>query len=66
MTPHREWFNSFKLGDFGFVYLGDDKTCTIIVKGKIKISLDDGGVRMLSEVSYVLELRKNLISLGTL
>ena len=33
---------------------------------KIKISLDDGGVRTLSEVRYVPELRKNLISLGTL
>ena len=53
MTMHREWFNPFISGDFGFVYLGDDKTCTITRKGKIKISLDDGGVRTLSEVSYV-------------
>lgn len=45
MTPHREWFKYFKLGD--------DKTCTIIRKGKFKISLDDGGVRMLSEVHYI-------------
>lgn len=66
MTPHREQFNSFKSGYFGFVYLGDDKTCTIIGKGKIKISLDDDGECMLSEVCYVPELRKNLISLGTL
>lgn len=49
-----------------FSILGDYKTCIITRKGKIKISLDDGGVRILSEVRYVLELRKNLISMGTL
>lgn len=35
-------------------------------KGKIKISLYDVGVRMLSEVHYVPKLRKNLTSLGNL
>ena len=33
---------------------------------QVKITLDDGGVRTLGEVRFVLELRKNLISLGTL
>lgn len=66
MTPHREWFNYSKLGDFGLAYLGDDTTCIITRKGKIEIALDDGGVRTLGEVRYVLELRNNLIPLGTL
>lgn len=61
-----EMLDSFKSSDFGFVYLGDDKTCTIIGNGKIKIALDGGGVCTLSEARYVPELRKNLISLGTL
>lgn len=54
LTPYWEWSNSFKSGDFGIAYLGDDKTCTIIRKGKIKFSLDDGGAHTLSEVCYVL------------
>src|ERR1044072_9138891 len=37
-----------------------------VYMGQIKIALDDGGVRTLGEVRYVPELRKNLISLGTL
>src|ERR1044072_1255829 len=66
MTPHREWFHSFREGDFGHVFLGDDKTCAITGMRQIKIALDDGGVRTLGEVRYVPELRKNLISLETL
>ncbi|CAI8585364.1 unnamed protein product [Vicia faba] len=66
MTPHREWLNFLKACDFSFVYLGDDITCSITRKGKIKIALDDGGTHILSEVCYVPELRKNFISLDTL
>ena len=66
MMSHQEWLNSFKSDNFSFVYLGDDKTFTIIGKGKIKIALDDGGVYTLSGEHYVLELRKNWNSPGTL
>lgn len=66
MKLHRVRFNSFKLSDFDFVCLGDNKTDTITIKGEIKIALDDGGVHTLSEVHYVPELRKKLIFLGTI
>lgn len=66
MLLHQEWFNSFKSDDFGFFYSDDDKNCTIIRKVKTKIGLDDGGLPMLSKVPYVPNLRKNLISLGSL
>src|ERR1044072_7065645 len=66
MTPHREWFHSFKEGDFGFVFLGDDKHWAITGMGQVKVALEEGGVRTLGEVRYVPELRKNVISLGTL
>lgn len=42
------------------------KLVSSLERGKIKISLDNGGMRILSEVCYVPELRKNLISMGTL
>ncbi|CAJ2662759.1 unnamed protein product [Trifolium pratense] len=66
MTSNREWFTTFRSGSFGFVYLGDDKACAITGIGQIKIAMDDGGVRTLTDVRYIPELRKNLISLGTL
>lgn len=25
MTPHNEWFTTFRLGNFGFVYVDDEK-----------------------------------------
>jgi hypothetical protein len=34
-TPHRKYFQDYVQGDFGQVYLGDDKPCKIVGKGKI-------------------------------
>lgn len=49
-----------------FFNLGDDKACTIIGMRQIKIYMDDGGMRTLNDIRYILELRKNLIFLCTL
>ncbi|GJU81266.1 beta-caryophyllene synthase [Tanacetum coccineum] len=46
--------------------LGDNRTCTIKGKGKVKIQLRDGSSFILEDVSYVPGLRRSLISLGTL
>jgi hypothetical protein len=46
--------------------MGNDATCTIIGIGTIKIKMSDGVVRTLENVRYILDMRKNLISLGTL
>ena len=51
-------------GNFGFIYLGDDKTCTITGKGQTKIALDDGGVRTLSEVRYFPDFKLMVIHSG--
>ena len=40
-TPHRKYFQDYVQGDFGYVYLGDDKTCKVIRKGKVLIKLQD-------------------------
>jgi hypothetical protein len=34
--------------------------------GKIRLKLHDGSTRVLEEVQYVLDMKKNLISVGTL
>jgi hypothetical protein len=46
--------------------MGNDATCTIIGIGTIKIKMSDGVVRTLEEVRHIPNMRKNLISLGTL
>uniref|UniRef100_A0A2N9F8B2 Integrase catalytic domain-containing protein n=1 Tax=Fagus sylvatica TaxID=28930 RepID=A0A2N9F8B2_FAGSY len=48
------------------VRMGNDATCTIIGMGTIKIKMSDGVVRTLEEVRHIPDMRKNLISLGTL
>ena len=50
----------------GMVKMGNDATCPVIGIGTVKIKMFDGIVRVLSNVRHVLDLRKNLISLGVL
>ena len=66
MTPNRQWFTTYKSGNFGSVYMGNNKTCAIVGMGQVQIAMDDDGVRTLCDVQLISELRKNLISLGSL
>ena len=66
MTSNKDWFNTYKSVNFGFVLMGNDASCKVAGIGNIKIKMFDGVVRTLCDVRHVLDLRKNLISLGTL
>ncbi|XP_038975178.1 uncharacterized protein LOC120106276 [Phoenix dactylifera] len=46
--------------------LGDDHPCKVAGVGNIKVRMYDGVIRILTNVKYVSELKKNLISLGYL
>ena len=46
--------------------MDNDATCTIIGMKIIKIKMSDGVVRILEKVRHISDMRKNLISLGTL
>ena len=46
--------------------MGNDATCSVIGIGTMKIKMFDGVVRVLNNVRYVPNLRKNLISIGVL
>ncbi|KAK4383306.1 Retrovirus-related Pol polyprotein from transposon TNT 1-94 [Sesamum angolense] len=50
----------------GSVYLGDDRCCNIVGVGEVRIKMYDGTVITLSNVRHIPDLKKNLISLGTL
>ncbi|KAK2990113.1 hypothetical protein RJ640_002275 [Escallonia rubra] len=66
MCPHKEWFDCLTPCNGGTVLMGNDVVCEVMGIGTIKIKMFDGIVRTLGDVRYIPDLKKNLISLGTL
>ncbi|KAK3039652.1 hypothetical protein RJ639_027243 [Escallonia herrerae] len=66
MCLNRDWFATYRSFDGGKVLIGNDVACKVVGIGSIQIRKHDGIVRTLTDVSHVLELRKNLISLDSL
>ncbi|GJT58860.1 retrovirus-related pol polyprotein from transposon TNT 1-94 [Tanacetum coccineum] len=66
MTPKLDIFFDFLECDRGSAQLGDNKECKIKGIGKVMVQLKDGSSFVLHNVRYILELKRNLISLGTL
>ncbi|KAK3003500.1 hypothetical protein RJ639_019834 [Escallonia herrerae] len=77
MYPNKDWFATYHSFDGGKVLMENDVACKVVGIGSIQIRMHDGIVRTLTDVNdgivrtltdvrHVLELRKNLISLGTL
>ena len=63
--PHRDWFVTYQPIDGGTVLMRNNMLYKAIGIGSI-IRMHDGIVRMLSNIRHVPDLKKNLISLGTL
>ena len=59
-------FYTYRPYTSGIVLMGNDASCSILGIGTIKIKIFDGMVRTLCDVRHVSEMKKNLISLGTL
>ena len=66
MCPIKAWFKDFKEVDGGHVLLGNNKHCKNLGTGTVRIKHYDGIERVFEDVRYILELKKNLISLGML
>jgi len=66
VCPNRDWFSNFKKLEGCLVVMGDGHPCTMEGVGTIQIKMFDGMVRELKEVRYVPQLKRNLISVGTL
>ena len=66
MCPIKAWFEDFKEADGGHVLLGNNKHCKILGTGTVKIKHYDGIERVLEDVRYIPELKRNLISIGML
>ncbi|GJS12432.1 retrotransposon protein, putative, ty1-copia subclass [Tanacetum coccineum] len=66
MTHRIDLFFDYLECDGGRVLLGDNRECKIRGIGKVKVQLKDGSSFVLQNVRYIPELKRNLISLGTL
>lgn len=66
MSHNKDWVETLNLAPEGEVLLGNNKSCRVAGRGSIRIKMHDGVERVLSEVKYVPELKRNLISLGAL
>lgn len=66
ISPHRDWFSTYEPIQGGAVLMGNDVACKVTGIGAIKIKMHDGIVRTLTNVRHVPDMKKNLISLGTL
>ncbi|GJU75510.1 retrovirus-related pol polyprotein from transposon TNT 1-94 [Tanacetum coccineum] len=66
MTPRLDILFDFLECDGGSVQLGDNRECKIKGIRKVRIQLRDRSSFVLHNVRYIPELKRNLISLGTL
>ena len=66
ICPHRNWFTSYENVNGSFVFMGNNVSCQTVGMGNIRIKMYDNTVRTLTSVRHVLDLKKNLISLGVL
>ena len=66
MCPHKDWFSTYDPVDSTIVHMGNNAQCNVIGIGTVKIKTHDGVLRTLSNVRHVPDLKRNLISLGTL
>ncbi|KAA0059159.1 Retrovirus-related Pol polyprotein from transposon TNT 1-94 [Cucumis melo var. makuwa] len=66
ITPNRDFLINFQKSDGGKVLLGDNGTYEVKGSDSVLIATHDGMSRMLTNVRYVPELKRNLISLGEL
>jgi len=66
MCPYKDLFTIFEPVDCGVVLMGNDAQCKVVGIGTVQIKTNDGVVRTLANVRYIPDLKRNLISLGTL
>ena len=66
MCPRIDWFSSYQEVNCGKVLLGNNMSCNVVVIGTVAIKMFDGMTITLKEVRHVPDLKRNIISLGTL
>ena len=65
-TPNKDWFDTYRLVNYSYVLMGNDASFKVEGIGNIRVKMFDGVIRTLCDIRHVLDMRKNLISMGTL
>lgn len=65
MTGNKKWFSEMEEGFCRIVKLGNDTIMNVVAKGSIRVQMN-GITRVIFDVYFVPELKKNLLSLGQL
>ncbi|KAH9770104.1 hypothetical protein KPL71_012259 [Citrus sinensis] len=66
MCPNRSYFTTYQSCDGGMVLMGSNSMCKVVGIETISLRMFDGVVRELTQVKFVPELKRNLISIGML
>jgi hypothetical protein len=66
MSPKRDWFTTYESINGGSVFMGNNIACKIVGIVAVRIRMHDGTIKTLKNVRHVPDLKRNLISLGTL
>ena len=66
MTPNRNCSQEFQQIEGSMVLLGNNKSCKMLGNGSIRFKMFNGLKRLLKDVRYVPELKRNLLSIGML
>lgn len=62
VTPHKDYFTTYKAGDFGAVKMGNSSSSGIVGIGDVQIKTSAGSTIILKDVRHVPDLRLNLLS----
>ncbi|GKV36538.1 hypothetical protein SLEP1_g44659 [Rubroshorea leprosula] len=66
VTPNRDWFSSYKEGDFGYLKMGNRSEAKIVGVSDVWLETNIGSKLHLKNVRHVPEIRLNLMSTGML
>ncbi|XP_012840360.1 PREDICTED: uncharacterized protein LOC105960702 [Erythranthe guttata] len=66
VTEGDDWFETLELNERGTVLLGNNDVCDVKGVGSVRIKMLDGIDRIMPEVRFVPQVKRNLISLGFL
>ena len=66
VTPHKEYFTTYKAGDFGVVKMGNSSFSDVVGIGDVQIKTSSGSTIILKDVRHVPDLRLNLLSVAAL
>ncbi|CAJ2658330.1 unnamed protein product [Trifolium pratense] len=66
VTPRRDFFSSYTIGDFGTVKMGNEGVCKIVGMGDVWVETSIGCKLQLKNVRHVPDIRLNLISVKVL